>query len=53
MVQTNDDTAVSFEGLILNTSTVMFIYLKTLIWYLRKNKHTVLTGANGSGKSTF
>ena len=30
MVQSSDDTAVSFEGVNLNTNDV--IYLKTLIW---------------------
>ena len=53
MVQTNDDTAVSFEGVNFRYFNSDVYIFKNLNLVFKKNKHTVLTGANGSGKSTL
>ena len=54
MVQiTNDDTAVSFEGVNFKYFNSDVYIFKNLNLVFKKNKHTVLTGANGSGKSTL
>ena len=53
MVQSNDDTAVSFEGVNFKYFNSDVYIFKNLNLVFKKNKHTVLTGANGSGKSTL
>jgi len=53
MVQSNDDTAVSFEGVNFKYFNSDVYIFKNLNLVIKKNKHTVLTGANGSGKSTL